>query len=264
MEFKIPQAKRHIKKAYLQIGITATSNSLVAAPLYMWFKELNWLSNGSATLIQRLYGETLHILHALLMNPDQRRYFAKDLNIDPLSDFSAPMSIASSATRNFWVPIPILGTDDDAHFPLERLRSDFVLRIVSKAAKESGSGTITLNTFKLWLQEEDMPDGDHDRHFGETAGWPLERSVFHNLMQTHTSIAMTASTAIQPIQLTSFAGRELAALLVLIRSSTSNTSAGARTFVDLGPAALVNLFHGPEPLLSDVGKKLCFITPVLT
>jgi len=94
-----------------------------------------------------------------MLNPDQRRYFGEMFGTDGDSDFLNPQNIASAATRTFYLPIPIPGVDSRSPLHLEKISGDLVLRLTSRAAKESGSGTLTLNTARLWLLEEEMVKG---------------------------------------------------------------------------------------------------------
>jgi len=51
MEWRIKKQDRHVTKAYIQFDITATSNSLVLAPLFLWLKTLEWMPNGGGSTL---------------------------------------------------------------------------------------------------------------------------------------------------------------------------------------------------------------------
>jgi hypothetical protein len=106
MDFQILPSDRHITKAKLQITVTASSQ-ITIAPLMLWFRWMEFYANGGGDKICTWYGDFLHWYFSMLLTPDQRSWFSREMGFDAQT-MLMPVTLLAGQSKTFW--LPILGT----------------------------------------------------------------------------------------------------------------------------------------------------------
>jgi len=160
------------------------------------------------------------------------------------STYVGESAISASGSATFSIPLlfSILNGLDP-----KTLNGDIIIIVTLRnGATASGSGTLTLNDLRLRIQSREDPH--HDSNIQELIS---KQPVLHPYVDPVVfEITQTVTASIQHdinVQLTG----NFAAWLVLIRSSTSATSSGLRTFSPIGGITNLELRTGVLDVLDN-------------
>ena len=235
MDFNILQSNRNLTRCFISFTVMSSSQ-VTLAPIYLWFRYIGWYGNGGDLQINRLWGDYLHWFTGMLLNPDQRAYWSRELLCDPATLLN-PITLLAGKTKTVYVPIPLPGSSEKNTFPLFMLNNYLVLRFTSKACVESGTASnVNISNMLIWLESETYPE-DEQMHLAELyKANGVHRKVI-TINQQEQFQTLTTGVQIQPIQLSQFGGLDVASLHVALRLGNVNTGGLLRNVINPGPNA---------------------------
>ena len=222
---------------FLQISVSNSdaSNTVTPAPVPLWIDRIEFIANNGSDVIQTLYGDQIFLNYGLYTD-EQLSYIATVSNMN--TSFAGPSAIATSSSITYYCYLPGNFAQQSEGFFLGALTGSIICRIYSRNAVESGTGTLVTDDVKLLMECEQLPQNELEQllelHKQSPVMYPVLDCSVLAIGQTY-----TASTQYR-LNLTNVTA-QVAYAIGGLRSSKSNTSAGYRTFADLGKMATLEL-----------------------
>ena len=237
LDIRIDPGQFVIHDMFLQISVSNSdaSNTVTPAPVPLWIDRIEFIANNGSDVIQTLYGDQIFLNYGLYTD-EQLSHIAAVANMN--TSFAGPSAIATSSSITYYCPLPGNFAQQSEGFFLGALTGSIICRIYSRNAVESGTGTLVTDDVKLLMECEQLPQNELEQllelHKQSPVMYPVLDCSVLTIGQTY-----TASTQYS-LNLTNVTG-QVAYAIGGLRSSKSNTSAGYRTFADLGKTATLEL-----------------------
>lgn len=222
-----------LKGMTMKIEITVASNPVRLAPVPYWFDRLRMLSKGGSQELYSKVNDGILLDIVCQLPKDKEKQVLKGLNMgyeEGQEYWEGPY--LQVGVHTFYLPIHGPWSNSDGLW-FQNFASDIQVEVDGASSIiADGAGTVTCTALHMILESEHLSEVDaiyHDKEYTRNA---YSSHFLHPVRVTSTSETITASTE-KTIDLSSVSGK-IAGLILMIRSSTSNTSNGNYNFVGLG------------------------------
>ena len=226
------------------------SNSVTLCPTMFMCSKIEIYGDNGSTLLTTLRDVAMYFRVNSFLTTEQQTLLTTLLNSNTAY---APTAISANTRQTYTLQFPDNPLDG---INMKAVANDLQIKMTFRACVESGTGTLSTNSVRLAIHDEDSPGIDdldrklyqnYQKVYGE---WHVESAVNQTL---------TASVATK-FKIQSITGVAVA-ILVSIRAATG-TALQSRTFSQLGNEAspgLIQIYHnGTSPLYNAPVKDLVF------
>lgn len=184
-----------VSNAWLKIVVAVASDTVELVPAPYFFERYELIAQaGSGDIVQRYYSDYLFAMIASSSDNDEREQMCKSSNMNPVNcmESMVPLQVG---THCFY--LPLVGFLEQLKPHLNTLAEDMILRLTTRSGiTASGSGTVTLTSLDLVLQEDQPTPEDFAHSLRFHAANQLRTKYLAGQMVTDATKTWTAGSQV--------------------------------------------------------------------